>query len=208
MSNSDQKSTLRQLLEEGAIDPRLLAKLDLLEEMKAAVARKDTAALQEIGKKLLNNARELQASDLTRRDAMNAAVEKANKAAEPDERTAMLLEAFEFCARTRVVAFDEAADTDSGNAATKHLAEIAEALDAIPPGRRSALVPFLDNANRGVQAAAAVHLKAILPERAIPILKEIKAKDHGSAGWSAFWALPPDEHESSSPPPEECGGKP
>lgn len=198
MSEDEKKSTLRALLEEGPVDPRIMAQLDLLEALKAAVARKDTKALHELGQKLRNNAQEIQAADAARRAAMDSAVEKAKGLSDPNERTAKLLEAFEFCAKTRRIAFDEAADKDSGDAATTHLAEIAGTLDTIPPGRRSALLPFLESDNRGVQVAAAVALLKIAPDRVIPILKEIMDKDQGSAGWSAFWALPRDWN---NPPP-------
>ncbi len=192
MSEDKRKSTIRRLMEEGPSDPHLLRHLDLVEELQKAVAQNDRKTMSEIGRKLKENAQQKQAADLGRRAAMNAAVEEAKAESDPDQRTAKLLEAFELCAKTHVAAFDVSADKESGDAATVHLFEIANALDAIPPGRRSALVPFLDSTDVAVRVAAAVRLKELMPERVLPILRDINENESGSAKWSAYWALPRD----------------
>ena len=206
MSDDKPKSTLRQLLEEDpATDKHILRYLDLAEELQAAVARNDKQAMLEIGRKLRENARQKQAADLARRTSMEAAVEKAMAETDPDQRVARLLEAFELCAKTRVTAYDDAADKESGDAATRHLFNIAKALDAIPPGRRTALVPFLDSADEGLRVVAAIHLKTMMQDRILPILRELEQKA-GSVGMSAMWALVPDP--PASPPPAPAVKKP
>jgi hypothetical protein len=194
MSDDNPKSELRQLLESGPTDKKLLEKLTLLEALRAAAARSDKAAMLEIGRKLKANERQLQAAELDRRAAMTKAIEKAEAEPDPEARTAQLLAAFELCAKTRVIAYDEAADAETGHQATRHLFTIAAALDAVPPGRRTALVPLLDSADLGIKVSAAIALKDLMPDRALPILREINATaGNGAIGMAAYWALPRDD---------------
>lgn len=110
MSDEKPKTALRELLEEGPVDKRIMASLDLLEELQAAVARKDSKATLEIGRNLATRAKEIKSAELERRSAMKTAVEKATAVSDPDARTAKLLDAFEFCAKTKAIANDEAGD--------------------------------------------------------------------------------------------------
>jgi len=73
---------------------------------------------------------------------------------------------------------------------------IVAALDAIAPGRRVALARLLASPFAGVRASAGAHLlnANLLRERVVPLLQEIEKTVAGSAGWTAFWALSPNDH--------------
>jgi hypothetical protein len=75
---------------------------------------------------------------------------------------------------------------------------IVKALHTIGSGR-TALVVLLDCPDPGVRALAGAHLLDLMPERVVPILRQIEAKaDGSSASFRAQWALLAWEREGKS----------
>jgi hypothetical protein len=192
MSNDKGRQPLSQLLRQGPVDKLLLASVELMEELQAAAARNDSKAMLEIGRKLKANAAERQSAKAGELAAVTAAFDDATATADPDERTTKLVDAFALAAKTMYRASDAYGDTEARGTVTMQAHAIAAALDAIPPGRRAALATLLDNADPGVRVMAAVLLKDVMPERAIPVLKQIHEEEAGtSPGFTALFALPP-----------------
>ena len=204
MSDDKRENTLRRLLGAAQIDQRMMARFDLFNELRAAMKRKDKAAQLEIARKLKLNGQEIIAEKARAAAAIAAAFEDAKATADPDERTAKLLKAFELSVKTKYWAYQALGDIDAGNAAAEQTFAIVAALDAIPPGRRAALDVFLDSSDVGVRCVAASRLKKIMPDRAIPILRQIDKEEGGSSvGFTAMQALWPD---TKSETPEGKGG--
>lgn len=59
-------------------------------------------------------------------------------------------------------------------------------LDAIGPQARLALVPLLDDPNWGIRVFAAGYLVKLIPERALMVLNDIRARCPTSAQMTAF----------------------
>ncbi len=67
--------------------------------------------------------------------------------------------------------------------------KIVNALDAIDPDR-AALATLLDDSDPRVRAFAGAYMIKSMPERVIPILREIQEKEHAnSAHFNAYWTL-------------------
>jgi hypothetical protein len=191
VSDAKPKSTIRQLLESGPTDPLLLDKLSLLEQLQAAHAKNDQKTMLEIGRKLAANEKEIDAAKEHRRAAIAEAVTEAKAVSDPDERTKKLLGAFVFCVKSACAAEKEGQGIDTYNFGIRQLSIIGDALRAIPPNRFDALAQFLDNPDTEVRGFAAVWLKDDMPERVLPILKEInKTERFGSGvGTQVFTAI-------------------
>jgi hypothetical protein len=199
MSDEKSENTLRRLLERAQIDKRMLTRLDLFTEFRAAMERKDVDAQLDIARRLKLNASDILAEKQRAAAAIAAGIEDAMATSDPDERTAKLLKAYELAAKTRYWAYDALGDIEAGNAAAIQEGDILKALDAIPPGRLSALAALLDNADIGVRVEAAAELKGVMPERVIPMLRQINKEEGGSSvGFAAMRALWPDT--GSEPP--------
>jgi hypothetical protein len=199
MAEDKPKSTLRQALEDGETDPRIMAKLDLLENLYAAAEKKDGKAIMAAARKLKAHQDDMLAAGKKLRATMAAMFEKAKAVADPEKRTAELLAAFKFSAKVQFEAKDVLGDQETSDAAVVQTHAIAEALDAIPPGRRVALAKLLDSSDDGVVVKAAILLQKIMPDRVTPILREIEERQGpSSVGFAAMWALPPGAaiHES------------
>jgi hypothetical protein len=191
MSTEKCKSALRQLLEEGPHEPLLLEKLRLLEQLQDAHAQNDTKKMLEIGQSLSANAKDINAKRAELRNAMSKAIEEARQTSDPEERTRAFLNAFELCAKTQVIANDHFGDIETQNIATQQKITAVEELDAIPPGRRSALALFLEHPDPGVRVSAAAYLyfRGLMTEQVVPILKDAEAHLVGAASSTAFQAL-------------------
>lgn len=208
MSDEKPKSTIRQLLESGPTDPLLLDKLTLLEQLQAAHAKNDQKTMLEIGRKLAANEKEFEAAKENRRAAMANAVAEAKAVSDPDERTKKLLAAFVFCVKSACAAEEEGQGVETYNFGIRQLSMIGDALRAIPPNRFDALAQFLDSPDIEVRGFAAVWLKDDMPERVLPILKEInKTEKFGSGvGTQVFTAIfelesvKPKQPPSAAPP--------
>jgi hypothetical protein len=77
----------------------------------------------------------------------------------------------------------------AGIGAAKRVVQGLDAFDA-----RLALVPLLDDPDWGVRVSAAGYLVKALPERALPVLKEIRERCPTRAHMTAFWILERYEH--------------
>jgi len=189
-------SSLRALIELAPTDKRVLTKGDLLDELDAAMASGNAKKRNEIEKKLAAVTKEIQTAEAEQRAAMVAAIDRARDAANDEGRVQQLCQAFELCCLVQVVAEDDFGGGETVDQAIGHKHTIAAALDAIAPGRRAALAALLESPFAGVRASAGAHLlnAGLLRERVVPVLQEIERKVSGSAGWTAFWALSPDDH--------------
>jgi hypothetical protein len=108
-----------------------------------------------------------------------------------DEHVASLVRGFEFAAKLKASLHDELLDTDGSNKIVLLMNEIANALDALGPGR-NALGVLLEDADARVRASAGAYLLIanLMPDRVVPILREIDRKnDASSASFTAHWAL-------------------
>jgi hypothetical protein len=120
--------------------------------------------------------------------ALTALLDRQDASTE-DERKASLVRGFEFGSRLAHTLHDELSDTD-GETKVAHLAyAIVKTLDGIGSGR-AALAVLLDHPDTGVRASAAAYLVDLMPDRVVPILREIDQKEGGSsADFTAHWAL-------------------
>jgi|GEM_PF-2140025 len=115
-----------------------------------------------------------------------------------DERAASLIRGFEFGTRLADTLHDEFSDPDGVNKAVRLVDAIVKALHTNGSGR-TALVALLDHPDPGVRALAGAYLLDLLPERVVPILRQIEAKaDGSSASFRAQWALLAWEREGKS----------
>jgi hypothetical protein len=106
-----------------------------------------------------------------------------------EERIASLVRGFEFAAKLADTLYDELLDTDGGNKITALMNDIAGALDGMGAGRAS-LAVLLHSPDARVRASAGAYLIKLMPDRVLPILREIEEGEEGSsAGFHAHWAL-------------------
>jgi hypothetical protein len=114
-----------------------------------------------------------------------------------DQKTS-LISAFEFGVRLGDALHDEFLDTD-GNAEVRHLLDaIVLALEKAGSGR-TALEVLFDSPDAGVRAAAGAYLIDLMPERVVPMLRDIDEAGGGmSADFGAHWTLLAWEREGKS----------
>jgi len=107
-----------------------------------------------------------------------------------DERAASLIRGFEFAARLADTLHDEFRDTADGETKVLRLMDaIVKSLDAIGSGR-AALGALLNHPNAGVRALAGAYLIDLMPDRVVPMLRDITdSEDANSAHFRASWAL-------------------
>jgi len=107
-----------------------------------------------------------------------------------DQRVARLLMAFNLGAKLSHIYYDVMPDEEACNKVMRQTYDIAHTLDGVGAGRRRELDKFLDDPHLDVRAMAAASLPDIMPDRAIPVLKEIQETAPGtSAGNVAFTTL-------------------
>jgi hypothetical protein len=116
-----------------------------------------------------------------------------------EQRAASLIRGFEFGARLANTLHDEIRDIADGETKVVHLMdEIVKALDTIGAGRE-ALAGLLDHPEPGVRSSAGAYLIDLMPQRVIPILRQIEEKrDASSASFRAHWILLNWEREGKS----------
>ena len=192
----DGRAALHRLLELGPSDERARARDALIDELDAAIAARNASREAAIATRLAAITKALQAAAAEQRAAMLAAVERAEAAHDDEPRVALLLEAFSICTLGEIVAHDDFADHETARRAVEYKHRIVAALDAIGEGRRAALERLLDSPFAGVRASAGAHLlnAGLQRERVVPLLQLIEKEVSSSAGWTAFWALAPDNH--------------
>ena len=115
-----------------------------------------------------------------------------------EQRVTSLLRGFEFAAKLADVLADEMRDIVDGQTRVVHLMdELVKALDAIGTGRE-ALAVLLDHPDPGVRSSAGGYLIDLMPERVIPILRQIDDRHDGSTSLKAHWVLLAWEREGRS----------
>jgi hypothetical protein len=121
--------------------------------------------------------------------AISALLARQDEATEK-QRVASLIRGFESGARLANTLHDEFHDiADGENKVVSLMDEVVIALNAIGSGR-AALAVLLDHPDAGVRADAGGYLIDLMPERIVPILRQIEAKADGScASFTAHWAL-------------------
>lgn len=115
-----------------------------------------------------------------------------------NERAALLIRGFEFGAKLADVLYDELLDTDGKAEVLRLMDVIVLALNDIHPGR-AALTALFDHPDAGVRVWAGAYLIDLMPDRVVPLLREIDQKSDGSsASFTAHWALLAWERERKS----------
>lgn len=115
-----------------------------------------------------------------------------------NERAASLIRGFEFGAKLADVLYDELLDTDGKAKVLRLMDVIVLALNDIHPGR-AALTALFDHPDAGVRVWAGAYLIDLMPDRVVPLLREIDQKPDGSsASFTAHWALRAWEREGKS----------
>jgi hypothetical protein len=116
-----------------------------------------------------------------------------------EQRVASLIRGFEFGARLADILHDQFRDIADGETKVVRLMdEVVKALNALGPGR-AALAVLLDHPDAGVRALAGFYLIDLMPERVVPILRQIEEKkDASSALFRAGWTLLGWEREGKS----------
>jgi hypothetical protein len=105
----------------------------------------------------------------------------------PVEYAESLLRGFELAAKLADALHDELLDTNGETQVVRLMNEIVNVLDGIGTGR-AALVVLLNKPDPSVPAGA--FLIKLMPDRVIPILREIEDKERGSSsGSNAHWTL-------------------
>jgi len=107
----------------------------------------------------------------------------------PADYAKSLVRGFEFAAKLVDALHDQLLDTNGTTKVILLMNEIADTLDGTSAGR-AALAVLLDNPNPGVRAMAGCYLIGSMPDRVVPILREIEDAERGtSAGFNAHFAI-------------------
>lgn len=119
--------------------------------------------------------------------ALKALLKGGNTATEQD-RVTSLVGGLRFSARLSHTLHDELGDTTGETKVVGLMHDIVHQLDALDPGR-VALLPLLGDPDAGVRAYAGAYLIRLMPDRAIPVLREVEEKeDANSAHFTAYFA--------------------
>jgi hypothetical protein len=162
----------------------------LMEELKAAVRNKDAAAQRLIITKLARSQLGLRRIEIAHRVILAGIMASVREATNPQDRVQELLNAFRYVSFLLATAQYDLVDDDLSGDAETHLRTILSGLDAIEPEGRMALVPFLDSHDLDARACAAVALLELIPDRAIPVLRDLVENSADSnAAITAFEAL-------------------
>ena len=115
-----------------------------------------------------------------------------------DERVVSLVRGFEFGAKLACTLHDELLDVNGETKVLRLVKAIVDRLDTIGSGR-TALAVLLDHPDPRVRAHAGASLVRLMPDRVLPILREIEEKSDGdSAHFTAYWAILGWEREGST----------
>jgi hypothetical protein len=137
------------------------------------------------GTKIANELDRFKAEGLT---AIIALLNHHDPVTDDDQRAASLLRGFVLGARLAGALHDELLDTDGETKVVHLMDEIVKALDAISPGRATLAVLF-DHSDAGVRASAGAYLIDLMPDRVVPMLREIDKQEYAnSAHFTAAWA--------------------
>jgi len=104
------------------------------------------------------------------------------------DRVTSLVGGLRFGARLAHTLHDELGDTTGEAKVVDLMDEIIHQLDKLDPGR-AALVPLLGDPDAGVRAYAGAYLIKLMPDRAIPVLRDVEEnEDANSAHFTAYFA--------------------
>ena len=119
-----------------------------------------------------------------------AALLDRHDAVTQEERATSLIRGFEFGGRLADTLHDEFRDIDGETEVWRLLDRIVLDLNEIGSGR-AALELLFDNPDAGIRASAGSYLIDLMPERVVPMLRQIDEKSDGSSpSFGAHWALP------------------
>lgn len=152
----------------------------LNDELKAAIENKDVAAQRLLTVKLMRVELDFKRIETRKRLMLAMVMKGAQETKTPEERREKLLSAFEYTADVRKLAQDDLVDDDLSRDAETQLQTIISGLDALEPDGRKALAPFLDRFNLDTRVCAAVALVPLMPDRAIPILRDLAKNAPGT----------------------------
>lgn len=168
---------------------RLAAKLDAwLDRSLPVFSSEDSAAH---GKAIRRGVAIVEEFDRLKAEGMAAVTTLLNRhlTVVDSNRKASLIQAFAFGARLADALHDQFLDTDGENRVWRLLDKIVLNLNKIGAGRASLDVLF-DSPDAGVRAAAGAYLIDLMPERVIPMLRDIDDAGGGkSADFGAHWTL-------------------
>lgn len=177
---------------------QLASKLDAwLDRSVPVFSSQDSAAH---GKAIRRGVAIVQEFDRLKAEGITAITGLLNRdaAVADSNRKAALIRAFEFGTRLADALHDEFLDTDGENMVWRLLDKIVLNLDKIAPGRASLDILF-DSPDPGVRASAGAYLIDLMPERVIPMLRDIDEAGGGkSADFGAHWTLLAWERERES----------
>lgn len=186
-----------ELLKEERLEELVQAMLGAFEQFEPGTTANDQKAQFEAIRRMALAEKEIQAILAEQDAAVKALLGKKGdgKESSKDNRVKTLLKAYEFCARRRDVAKDVLGDVNTYNKITKQMIALAKEFEEIKPDWKLLLVPFLDHTNAAVRASAAEDLVKLMPERALPVLRQLEEEHRGtSAGMIAYWAIAMHEH--------------
>jgi hypothetical protein len=136
-------------------------------------------------------ARELDRLKSSALKAFKSLIANSTSAPDGDERTASLIKAFEVGAKLRAALHDELLDVNGYNKIVLLMNDIAAALDVTSRGRL-VLGELLEQSDSRVRAAAGAYLliNDLLPERVVPVLREIEQTEGATTAYfTAYRAL-------------------
>jgi hypothetical protein len=117
--------------------------------------------------------------------------QEARIAGRPEERTARLITLFKFAADLKAVGHDELADEETTEAGEQVTKDTFQELKSIGPQGLNAVVNLLDDPNPNIRCSAGLLLMPEMPERAVPVLEELRDQhDASDAAIRALVALP------------------
>jgi hypothetical protein len=150
----------------------------------------DIEAQQGILRQLIENEQQVYQRKLRLLAELKTLKQEARAATSTSERVGRLVQAFKFSCNLRGIGYEELDDQETGHEAQRATFELYDQLKAVGPDGQSALVRLLDDPSRDVRASLAVLLLRQMPERAIPVIEEIRRTAPGSdASISAGFAL-------------------
>jgi hypothetical protein len=172
--------------ENERIDALFATSERLIAEMDAAIQNKDLAAQRLIALKVGGVELEFKRIGVGHRLSLYSMMAPLPEPRNQQEHRENLLNAFKIVAGIRRTAHD-LADDELHAETSYHLRTILSGLDAIKPEGRLALSPFLDSHDLDVRACAAVELIDLMPDRAIPVLRDLAKNAAGTdAGGTAI----------------------
>lgn len=96
------------------------------------------------------------------------------------QSVADLVLAFALSAKRAGEAMEERLDWKTQRICVSEMNAITTTLDNLPPDHRAALAPLLDDAELAIRVYAAAYLLKTIPERILPILRQIKEEYRGT----------------------------